>query len=77
VFRCVGFFCKENVMYQCDNILKTYADSGLRTVEDWTTLGRELDAGVKPCVDAAGRSGTVSLYSRGQTHARPRVAKTR
>jgi hypothetical protein len=62
-------------MYQTDGILKMYADSGLRTMEDWTTLGRNITGGTKPRVDTSHRGVMVSLYSRDQTQ--PRVAAKR
>jgi hypothetical protein len=58
------------IMYQSDGVLKMYADSGLRTVEHWVTLGRDITDGAKPRVDAAHRGLLVSLYSRDQTHLR-------
>jgi hypothetical protein len=58
-------------MYQYDSVLKMYAGSGLRTIEDWTILGRDVEAGAKPRVDAMHRGAPLPLYSRGQTHARP------
>ncbi|MGA3065353.1 MAG: hypothetical protein ABSF29_00745 [Tepidisphaeraceae bacterium] len=62
-------------MYQCDPILKMYAENGLRTAEDWTSLGRDLTAGMKPRVDAIFRGANVSLFSRDQTHARPQSTR--
>jgi len=58
-------------MNQFDSILRMYADSGLRTVEDWTTLGREIENGTKPRADAPHRGERLALYSRDQT--RPHV----
>jgi hypothetical protein len=54
-------------MYQSDEVLKMYADSGLRTLEDWTTLGRDLTSGVKPRLSTINRGLPVLLYSRDQT----------
>jgi hypothetical protein len=48
-----------------------YADSGLRTVEDWTTLGRDITGGMKPRLDATHRGALIPLYSRDQTQIRP------
>jgi hypothetical protein len=53
------------------DILKTYAESGLRTVEAWVSLGRDITADAKPRVDTTLRGSAVSLYSRDQTHPRP------
>jgi hypothetical protein len=60
-------------MNQYDGVLRMYADSGLRTIEDWAILGRDIASGVKPRLDTPHRGGTLSLYSRGQTHPRPRL----
>ena len=58
-------------MSQYDSVLKVYAESGLRTAEDWTTHGRDIETGVKPRLDAPHHGQRVSLYSRDQT--RPRT----
>jgi hypothetical protein len=60
-------------MYQYDGVLRMYADSGLRTVEDWIILGRDITTGAKPRVDTPHRGERVPLYSRDQTHVRPRA----
>jgi hypothetical protein len=54
-------------MNHYDKDLKMYADSGLRTAEDWNSLGRAIDAGTKPQVEAVNRGAMVLLYSRNQT----------
>jgi hypothetical protein len=59
-------------MTHYDKELKTYADSGLRTAADWTSLGREVESEIKPRVDALHRGMPVSLYSRNQTRVLPR-----
>ena len=59
-------------MNQYDGVLRMYADSGLRTIEDWVRLGRDVTTGAKPRLDTPHRGVTMSLYSRGQTHVRPR-----
>ena len=64
-------------MYQCDNVLKMYAGSGLRTIEDWTALGRDVAGGVMPRTNATHHGGSVPLYSRGQTRARTREVSKR
>jgi hypothetical protein len=58
-------------MYQSDNVLRMYAESGLRTVEDWTTLGRDVASGANPRLRATDHGLPVSLYSRDQTQRRP------
>lgn len=59
-------------MYQYDTVLRMYAESGLRTVEEWTTLGRDIASGAKPRLDAPHRGELVPLYSRDQTSIRSR-----
>jgi hypothetical protein len=58
-------------MYQSDTVLKMYAENGLRTVEEWTSLGRDITSGTKPRVDVPRRGVVTSLYSRDQTQRRP------
>ena len=53
-----------------DEVLRMYAESGLRSVEDWTMLGRELSGDVKPRLATMSRGLAVSLYSRDQTQRR-------
>ena len=62
---------KEFPMNQHDSVLKMYADSGIRSVEEWAMLGREITSGVKPRVDAPHRGTVLPLYSRDQTQPRP------
>ncbi len=57
-------------MNQYDGILKMYAESGLRTTQDCITLGRDIQSGVKPRLDASHRGELVPLYSRDQTQRR-------
>ena len=57
-------------MYQSEEVLRMYAECGLRTVEDWMTLGRDLTSGVKPRLSAINRGLPVLLYSRDQTQRR-------
>jgi hypothetical protein len=45
-----------------------YAESGLRTAQDWTTLGRDVENGAKPRLDTPLRGEMLPLYSRDQTH---------
>lgn len=58
-------------MRHFDQVLKVYAEQGLRSEEEWKSLGREVLAGTAPRADAACRGGTVGLYTRDQTHPRP------
>ncbi|MGD0390354.1 MAG: hypothetical protein ABSC42_15525 [Tepidisphaeraceae bacterium] len=55
-------------MDQFDGVLRMYADSGLRTVQDWTALGRDVESGAKPRLDTPHRGTLLPLYSRDQTH---------
>jgi len=64
-------------MNQYDSVLKSYADSGLRTVEDWTSLGRSIITDSKPRLDTLHRGITVPLFSRDQTHRLVRVRAPR
>jgi hypothetical protein len=62
---------KETVMYQySDEVLRRYAESGLRTVEDWIALDRDIASGVKPRLGTMNRGLRVLLYSRDQTQRR-------
>jgi hypothetical protein len=64
-------------MSQYDSVLKIYAESGLRTVENWIALGREIASGAKPRSDTPYRGALLPLYSRDQTHARARSRRQR
>jgi hypothetical protein len=57
-------------MYQTDQILRSYAECGLRSIEDWTAHGRDVLTGAKPRVDAVRRGFRMELYSRDQTQRR-------
>jgi hypothetical protein len=57
---------------QFDSVLRMYADSGLRTAPDWITRGRDVETGAKARLDTPHRGQTLSLFSRDQTHVRPR-----
>ena len=62
-----------------DNLLKMYADTGLRTAEDWLGVGREVKSDIEPRPrprrQATIGGSKVELYSRDQTqpHSRGRV----
>jgi hypothetical protein len=64
-------------MNQYDSLLKMYAHSGLRTVEDWTARGRDIATGATPRMDADHRGTVLPLYSRDQTQIRTARARTR
>ena len=54
-------------MNHYDQELKMYAESGLRTVEDWAMRGRAVQSGTEPRVGTVHRGKPVSLYGRNQT----------
>jgi hypothetical protein len=56
-----------------DNLLKMYADTGLRTAEDWLGVGREIKTEIKPRRQATYQGSRVELYSRDQTQPHRRV----
>jgi hypothetical protein len=62
-------------MNQYDSILKTYADAGLRTEEDWSLAGRDIVDGSKARTSAARRGTLVDLFTRDQTHAHIKAEK--
>ena len=59
----------EIAMKYYDQALKTYADNGLRTAQDWASLGRDVKAGCKPRADTMHRGVLLPLYDRDQTQA--------
>ena len=60
-------------MGQFDSVLKMYADSGLRTVEDWSSLGRDIKSGAAPRLDTPHRGALLPLFTRDQTQLRARA----
>lgn len=60
-------------MNQYDNVLKMYAEAGMRTMEDWAMSGREVITGSKSRANAPHHGGQVELYTRDQTQIRPRT----
>ena len=54
-----------------DSVLRLYAQSGLRSIEGWTSLGRVIDDGATPRLDTPNRGQVVSLFTRDQTHIKP------
>jgi hypothetical protein len=54
-------------MNHSDPDLKTYAENGLRSAEDWTAMGRQLKDGAEPRTEMMHRSKPVLLYGRDQT----------
>jgi hypothetical protein len=68
-------------MTHYDQGLKMYADNGFRSAAEWLSLGREVEAGATPRVEALHGRTPVALYTRDQTTRRQsprsvRVAKT-
>jgi hypothetical protein len=60
-------------MKHYDELLKTYADSGLRTAQDWATVGRDVKPDSKPRTVTTHRGVLLPLYSRDQTQMLRRV----
>jgi hypothetical protein len=54
-------------MNHSDPQLKTYAENGLRSAEDWAAMGRQLKDGITPRTQIMHRSKPVLLYGRDQT----------
>lgn len=54
-----------------DKELQMYAENGLRTAEDWASLGRAVVAGAGAKTDATIRGRVVALYERSQTEHQP------
>jgi hypothetical protein len=61
-------------MNQIDNVLKTYAKSGMRTPDDWASSGRDIVEGAVSRAQATLRGVQVDLFSRDQTRMRRKVA---
>ena len=62
-------------MKHYDQILRVYADNGMRSAADWFSLGREVHADAKPRAHSS-HKGTaadapLALYTRDQTRRRP------
>jgi len=64
-------------MNHFDKELKTYSENGMRSVEEWATLGRQVQDADKPCTHATSRGAPVALYTRAQTRPRPRSERPR
>ncbi len=62
-------------MTHYDQTLKTYADNGFRSADEWLTLGREVTPGAEPRAEAMHHRQAVALYTRAQT--RPRASRSR
>jgi hypothetical protein len=54
-------------MNHSDPELKTYAENGLRSAEDWAAMGRQLKDGTKPRTEMMHRNKALLLYGRDQT----------
>lgn len=57
-----------------DPEMKMYAESGLRTAEDWASLGRVLETGAEARTSTLHRGKSLSLYGRDQTLSRAEAA---
>ena len=58
-------------MNHYDPSLKMYATRNIRTAEDWTLQGRQVNTDAKACVQSDSRGINVPLYTRQQTSLRP------
>jgi hypothetical protein len=63
-------------MIHFDRTLRTYADNGLRTVEDWASLAREIAPGQSPRAEADIHGKKIPLFVREQTTRRPARVRT-
>ena len=59
-------------MKHSDKDLKMYAENGLRSRDDWASLGRDVADETAPRTDAMIRGKSVALFGRDQTVRRPR-----
>ena len=61
-------------MNHFDKDLKTYSENGMRSVEEWASLGRRVEDAAPPCAHASSRGTPVPLFTRAQTRPRPKRA---
>jgi hypothetical protein len=59
-------------MKHSDKDLRMYAANGLRSLDDWASLGRDVPAGAAQRTDAMIRGKSVALFGRDQTVRRQR-----
>ena len=64
------------MLYQ-DRALRTYAEVGIRSPEDWQSFGRIVVEGVEPRARVAVGGKDVPLYTRDQTQRREPSARKR
>jgi hypothetical protein len=64
-------------MSQFSKELKTYAEQGLRTAEEWLSRGREVETSNKPRFDTINGGTNIALFSRDQTRPRKRAEANR
>jgi hypothetical protein len=69
-------FLKVTDMNHVDPELKTYAENGLRSAEDWAAMGRQLKDGVNARTQITYRSKALLLYGRDQTRMYTKPAET-
>jgi hypothetical protein len=62
-------------MKHYDQVLREYADNGMRSAAEWFSLGRQVNADAKPRAETtykgALRGERLALYTRDQTSRRP------
>jgi hypothetical protein len=68
---------KAFVMLYQDRALRTYAEVGMRSTEDWQSFGRVVVEGVEPRARVAVGGKDVPLYTRDQTQRRAPSARRR
>ena len=63
-------------MKHFDSVLKQYAETGWRSAAEWMSLGREVNATEAGFNVTTARVTMVALYTRNQTHVRPKGQRT-
>ena len=62
-------------MKHYDQVLRVYADNGMRSAAEWFSLGRQVHADAKPRAQTTYKGAPVgeplALYTRDQTSRRP------
>lgn len=60
-----------------DRALRTYSECGIRSAEEWQSLGRVVTDGIEPRTRATSGGREISLYTRDQTTPRPPSQRAR
>jgi hypothetical protein len=64
-------------MFQMDPVLKAYAHNGLRTVQDWNSLGRVIEVGTAARTEAMHQGKPLPLFTKDQTQVKVRAPKVK